>query len=85
VSYLAYDDSDSEVEYKEIVLLKRRISKAVLAAAVCPRSIRDIEHERALEMIAKKYPFISLDCVHGDIECCELYVTTKYYLKAALP
>jgi hypothetical protein len=88
MNYSAYNDSDftdlPEEEYKVILLLKRRVSRAVLAAAVSPESIRDVEYKKALEMITKKYPFISFDCVHGDTECCELYATTKYYLKVVL-
>jgi hypothetical protein len=52
MNYSAYNDSDftdlPEEEYKVILLLKRRVSRAVLAAAVSPQSIRDVEDEKAL-------------------------------------
>ena len=89
MSCSVYDDSDfaglPEVEYKELPLLKRRVSKVLLDEAVSPQDIRNMEHRRALERIAKNYPFISLDCVHWSTEHSELYETTVYYLKMALP
>jgi hypothetical protein len=89
MSYSAYDDSDfaglPEVKYKEIPLLKRMISKVSLDMAVSPEVIRNIEHQNALNMIAKKYPFVGLDCVHWSTEHTKLHEITLYYLKVALP
>ena len=90
MSYSSRDDSDfadlPEYEFQEIPLLKRKVSKKALEAAHDPQMIRDIEHGKALDMIAKQHPWIPLDLVKYSSEYSDpLYETTLYYLEVVRP
>lgn len=68
-------------EYQKVELLRRMTSQAVLAQAIDPQIILEVEHFNALKAVKKQFPWLDDDTIQWDTEWNVNYKITTYYIE----